>query len=217
MLTKRGLMQRISMNNNRLNLGAALRTAEAGMSVFPVRAQKITGMRLNLSPVYPSGPRTATRSPDKIAGWWDEHIDAIPAIPCTSVVVLDADQDGIAALEALIATRIGLPRLSCSPLMANNTTFCSQIPRWITIRAPFLMELTFADRAVSLLRLVRLCGTALVGEWMRPFRRLRFQNCPSGWSASFARRLFETLVRSGNNERYAEDVEDPHPVAQRVL
>lgn len=104
-LTKRGLMRKISMNNNRLNLRAALRTAEAGMSVFPVRAQKITGTRLNLSPVYPSGPRTATRSPDKIAGWWDEHIDAIPAIPCTSIVVLDADQDGVAALEALIADR----------------------------------------------------------------------------------------------------------------
>jgi hypothetical protein len=91
------------MNNNRLNLEAGLRAAEAGMSVFPVRARKISGMRWNLSPVYPSGPRTATRSADKIANWWDEHIDAIPAIPCSSFVVLDADQDGVAALEALIA------------------------------------------------------------------------------------------------------------------
>jgi bifunctional DNA primase/polymerase-like protein len=107
MLAK-ALMRRISMNNNRLNLEAALRTAEAGMSVFPVRAQKISGKRWNLSPVYPSGPRTATRNPDKIASWWDEHLNAIPAIPCTSFVVLDADQDfmgidGVAALEALLA------------------------------------------------------------------------------------------------------------------
>src|ERR1700680_2122284 len=103
-----GLMRRISMNNNRLNLEAALRAAEAGMAVFPVKAQKITGTRWNLSPVYPSGPRTATRSPDKITNWWDEHTDAIPATPCTSFVVIDADHDfmgidGVAALEALIA------------------------------------------------------------------------------------------------------------------
>jgi Bifunctional DNA primase/polymerase, N-terminal len=93
--------------NNRLNLEAALRAAEAGMRVFPVKAQKVPGSRLNLSPVYPSGPRTATRSRDKIMSWWDEHTDAIPAMPCMSIVVIEADHDfmgldGVAALEALI-------------------------------------------------------------------------------------------------------------------
>jgi hypothetical protein len=98
-------MRKISMDNNRRNREAALRAAEAGMPVFPVKAQKISGKQWNLSPVYPSGPRAATTSPDKIAVWWDEHLDAIPATPCTSVVVLDVDQDGVAAFEALIADK----------------------------------------------------------------------------------------------------------------
>src|SRR5258705_10633390 len=84
----RKYMRAIAMERNRRNLDAALRTAEAGLPVFPVIARNITGSRYNLSPVYPSGPRTASRSPDKIASWWDEHIEAIPGIPCTSIVVL---------------------------------------------------------------------------------------------------------------------------------
>jgi len=99
----RKYMRAIAMERNRRNLDAALRTAEAGLPVFPVIARNIMGSWYNLSPVYPSGPRTASRSPDKIASWWDEHIDAIPGIPCTTIVVLRADQEGVSALEALIA------------------------------------------------------------------------------------------------------------------
>lgn len=92
----------IAMERNRRNLDAALRTAEAGMPVFPVKPTQIGGL-WNLSPVYPSGPATASRNRDRIVNWWDEHIDAIPGIACTKIVVLHADHEGVAALDGLIA------------------------------------------------------------------------------------------------------------------
>jgi hypothetical protein len=103
------LMRKIAMDHNRMNREAALRVAEAGMSVFPLRPQNMAG-RWNLSPVYPSGARTATRSAERIVNWWDQHTTAIPATPCTNIVVIDANDtfpgiDGVAVFEALIADK----------------------------------------------------------------------------------------------------------------
>jgi hypothetical protein len=100
-LDRRKFRRAIAMDRNRRNLDAALRTAEAGLPVFPINPAQI-GRRWTFSRVYPSGPRTASRSREKILSWWDEHIEA-PGIPCTNIVVLHADQEGVAALEALIA------------------------------------------------------------------------------------------------------------------
>jgi hypothetical protein len=171
--------------NNRLNLEAALRAAEAGMPVFPVKALKLPASRWNLSPVYPSGPHTATRSRDKIMSCWAEHTDAIPAIPCTSIVVIEADHDfmgfdGVAALEALIGDQDWpSPPVVLTPA-ASNTISSSPSPDWTTIPAPFQMELMFADWVVSLSRLEQFSWTVAVGGWTSTFRQLRSQNFPSG-------------------------------------
>jgi hypothetical protein len=161
----RALMRKISMDNNRLNLEAALRAAEAGMPVFPVMARKISGRRWNLSRVYPSGPGTATRSPDKIASWWNEHIRAIPATPCTSFVILDADHDGVATLEALIANKEWpSPPVVFTPI-GKQYYFLQPKP-------PLDNHTGALDvRGLGGFVVARLSRTGPVGGWMRVFRR----------------------------------------------
>jgi hypothetical protein len=66
-------------------VGAALAYAEAGMAVFPVRADK--------TPLTPHGVKDATRDPASITAWWRlyPYADIGWAIP-PSAVVIDIDR-----------------------------------------------------------------------------------------------------------------------------
>jgi Bifunctional DNA primase/polymerase, N-terminal len=94
------------------NLAAALSLAKAGFRVFPARAifNPATG-RWNKPPCVSDWQTLATYDPGLICRWWKQFPDAIPAICCEDVVIIDADRhpggpDGVAALAAL-AKRYG--------------------------------------------------------------------------------------------------------------
>ena len=78
----------LSSLNNRRNLEAALRTVAAGLPVFPVKAEHRGDGQYALIPVFQSGPRTASKNPERVRSWWHEIPRAIPAIPCSDIVVI---------------------------------------------------------------------------------------------------------------------------------
>jgi hypothetical protein len=90
------------------NLAAALSLANAGLRVFPARPlHKVTG-EWSKPPYIRDWQLLATTGQKQICDWWEQFPDAIPAIPCDEIIVLDADRhtggsDGIAALTCLIA------------------------------------------------------------------------------------------------------------------
>ena len=88
------------------NLEAALTCAAAGGCVFPAKAiYNHEVQRWNKPPAIIDWRSTATTDSRTIEDWWRRNPDAIPAICCTEVVVIDADRhkggDGVAALKAL--------------------------------------------------------------------------------------------------------------------
>src|SRR5450755_4090812 len=90
-----------------LNLAAALSLANAGFRVFPARVifNPTTG-RWNKPPCVSAWQLLASYDPGQIRLWWKQFPDAIPAICCEDVVIIDADRhpggpDGVAALAAL--------------------------------------------------------------------------------------------------------------------
>jgi hypothetical protein len=89
------------------NLAAALSLAKAGFRVFPARAiYNATTRRWNKPPCVSDWQSLASYDPGQIRLWWKQFHDAIPAICCEDVVIIDADRhpggpDGVAALAAL--------------------------------------------------------------------------------------------------------------------
>lgn len=96
------------------NLGAALSCAAAGARVFPAKAiYNRAVQRWNKPPAIIDWRSNATTDSRTIEEWWQRHPDAIPAICCDEVVVVDADRhhcggDGVAALYALAVLNGGL-------------------------------------------------------------------------------------------------------------
>jgi hypothetical protein len=91
-----------------LNLFAAVSLAKAGFRVFPARPtfNAATG-RWNKPPCIADWQSLATNDPHQLRRWWRQFPDAIPAICCKDVVVIDADRhaggpDGVAALAGLV-------------------------------------------------------------------------------------------------------------------
>jgi hypothetical protein len=91
------------------NLVAALSLANASFHVFPARAiHNATTGRWNKPPCIKEWQTLASADPDDVARWWQQFPDAIPAILCDAIVVIDSDRhaggpDGVAALAALVA------------------------------------------------------------------------------------------------------------------
>jgi Bifunctional DNA primase/polymerase, N-terminal len=89
------------------NLTAALSLAKAGLRIFPARpVRKATG-GWSKPPYIRDWESQATTDSVQIGCWWTQFPEAIPAIPCDDIIVLDADRhtggcDGVAALTCLI-------------------------------------------------------------------------------------------------------------------
>lgn len=89
------------------NLAAALSLADAGFRVFPARpALNSETRRWNKPPCIGNWQSLATSDPNQIRRWWRQYPDAIPAICCDAIVVIDADRhpgcpDGVSALAEL--------------------------------------------------------------------------------------------------------------------
>jgi Bifunctional DNA primase/polymerase, N-terminal len=89
------------------NLTAALSLAKAGLRIFPARpVRKATG-GWSKPPYIRDWESHATTDSIQIGCWWTQFPEAIPAIPCDDIIVLDADRhtggcDGVAALTCLI-------------------------------------------------------------------------------------------------------------------
>ena len=89
------------------NFQAALALAEAGGRVFPAQAiYNPATQRWNKPPYIVNWQSQATTDQRKIKDWWHRFPDAIPAICCGELVVIDADRhaggpDGVAALAEL--------------------------------------------------------------------------------------------------------------------
>jgi bifunctional DNA primase/polymerase-like protein len=99
-----------------MNLAAALSLANASLRVFPARAihNAKTG-RWNKPPCIKEWQTSASADPDDVARWWQQFPDAIPAISCTEIVVIDADRhpgaaEGVLALVSLVALHQDWPQ-----------------------------------------------------------------------------------------------------------
>jgi hypothetical protein len=90
---------------------AALRYAQAGWPVFPVRA----GGKV---PLTRHGVHDATTQPGRILAWWDRHPDAgigVATGPASGLLVVDVDApDGYASLAKLEATHGPLDTLEAN-------------------------------------------------------------------------------------------------------
>jgi hypothetical protein len=90
-----------------MNLAAALALVDAGFRVFPARAiYNSATKRWNKPPCVNDWQARATTDHRQIIHWWRQHPEAIPAITCDHVIVIDADRhpsgpDGVEALAAL--------------------------------------------------------------------------------------------------------------------
>jgi hypothetical protein len=95
-------------NMANINLLAALANAEVGLPIFPARAifNSKTG-KWNKPPYIQNWQSAASSDPMQIEEWWDQFPNAIPAIRCDSLVIVDADRhgdepDGVVALGSLV-------------------------------------------------------------------------------------------------------------------
>ena len=101
------------------NLTAALSLAKAGLRIFPARpVRKATG-GWSKPPYIRDWESQATTDSIQIGCWWTQFPEAIPAIPCDDIIVLDADRhtggsDGVAALTCLIEEHGDWP---CPPVV----------------------------------------------------------------------------------------------------
>jgi len=86
-----------------LNLKAALETAAAGLSVFPVKVTRGPDGRKRAKP-YVKWKAAATTERPKIKSWWHQWPDAVPGAATGGVFVVDLDtgngRDGEAAYRA---------------------------------------------------------------------------------------------------------------------
>jgi hypothetical protein len=98
------------------NLVAALSLTNANLHVFPARAiHNATTGRWNKPPCIKEWQTSASADPDDVARWWQQFPDAIPAISCTVIIVIDADRhhggsDGVLALFSLVALEQDWPQ-----------------------------------------------------------------------------------------------------------
>lgn len=97
-----------------VNLRAALALAQSGLRTFPARPMRKVGS-WNKPPYISGWQSLATTHSTRINRWWDQFPDAIPAIPCDKIIVLDADRhkggsDGVGALTRLIEEHREWPR-----------------------------------------------------------------------------------------------------------
>jgi hypothetical protein len=101
------------------NRAAALAVAKAGLRIFPARpVRKATG-GWSKPPYIRDWESQATTDSIQIGCWWTQFPEAIPAIPCDDIFVLDADRhtggsDGVAALTCLIEEHRDWP---CPPVV----------------------------------------------------------------------------------------------------
>jgi len=81
--------------------------ANAGFRIFPARPERKTAGGWNKPPYIAGWHSLATTDRNQIVDWWKQFADAIPAICCDGIIVIDADRhtggaDGVAALAALV-------------------------------------------------------------------------------------------------------------------
>jgi bifunctional DNA primase/polymerase-like protein len=135
---------------SRQNLAAALNLANQGFRVFPAQPVKKTG-GWSKPPYISQWKSSASSDPSQIMQWWRHFPDAIPALCCDDIIVIDADRhlngpDGVAALESMIASQHPWPPhpivltpsngqhhyfQQTSPKLGNGT---GQLPTGIDVR-----------------------------------------------------------------------------------
>jgi hypothetical protein len=101
------------------NLAAALAVAQAGLRIFPARPERKATGGWSKPPCIRNWESQATTDSIQIGCWWTQFPEAIPAIPCDDIIVLDADRhtggrDGVAALTCLIEEH---PDWPCPPVV----------------------------------------------------------------------------------------------------
>jgi hypothetical protein len=101
------------------NLAAALAVAKAGLRIFPAHPERKATGGWSKPPCIRNWESQATTDSIQIGCWWTQFPEAIPAIPCDDIIVLDADRhtggsDGVAALTCLIEEHRDWP---CPPVV----------------------------------------------------------------------------------------------------
>jgi hypothetical protein len=101
------------------NLTAALSLANAGLRIFPAHPERKAIGGWSKPPYICDWQSRATTDPIQIGCWWTQFPEAVPAIPCDDIIVLDADRhaggsDGVAALTCLIKEHGDWP---CPPVV----------------------------------------------------------------------------------------------------
>jgi Bifunctional DNA primase/polymerase, N-terminal/AAA domain len=115
------------------NRKVAIRMAEAGLRVIPVRVTFNAQTRhWDKPPIINGWQKKATTNPKVINRWWEQYPEALPGILLTDFVVIDCDRhggpDGVAAFETLVEENGGPPSGPVTLTAGNGKHFYFRQP-----------------------------------------------------------------------------------------